>query len=60
MEQLARVKAREIRIVSCDPATLVRDLPALVAAGYRVEEMTLIDLFPQTYHIETLTTLRLG
>lgn len=60
VEQLARVKAPEIRIVSCDPATLVRDLPALVAAGYRVEEMTLIDLFPQTYHIETLTTLRLG
>ncbi len=60
VEQLARVKAPELRLVSCDPSTLVRDLAVLMGAGYRVEEMTLIDLFPQTYHIETLTKLRLG
>ena len=60
VEQLARVKAPELRIVSCDPSTLVRDLAVLLATGYRIEEMTLIDLFPQTYHIETLTKLRLG
>ncbi|WP_051669816.1 class I SAM-dependent RNA methyltransferase [Bryobacter aggregatus] len=59
-EQLARVKAPEIRLVSCDPSTLVRDLGILIAAGYKIEGLTLIDLFPQTFHIETVTKLRLG
>lgn len=59
-EQLARVQAPELRLVSCDPSTLVRDLAVLLAAGYRVEEMVLIDLFPQTFHLETVTKLRLG
>lgn len=59
-EQLARIQAPELRIVSCDPSTLVRDLAILLAAGYKVDEMVLIDLFPQTYHIETVTKLRLG
>ncbi len=58
-KRLAELKAPELRIVSCDPATLVRDLAALCAAGYRVEELTLIDLFPQTYHLETVTRLRI-
>ena len=44
--------------MACDPATLARDLAALVAAGYRVERMTLVDLFPQTYHLETVVDLR--
>jgi 23S rRNA (uracil1939-C5)-methyltransferase len=59
-EQLARIQAPELRLVSCDPSTLVRDLTILIAAGYRVEELVLIDLFPQTFHLETVTKLRLG
>jgi len=59
-DQLARVQAPEIRLVSCDPSTLVRDLAPLLAAGYRIDEMVLIDLFPQTFHLETVTKLRLG
>jgi 23S rRNA (uracil1939-C5)-methyltransferase len=43
--------------VSCDPSTLARDLVPLLAAGYRFERLTLIDLFPQTYHIECIATL---
>lgn len=57
-EQLARIACPELRLVSCDPSTLVRDLAVLMGAGYRVEELTLVDLFPQTFHIETITRLR--
>jgi len=60
VEQLARIQAPELRLVSCDPSTLVRDLALLITAGYQVEEMVLIDLFPQTFHIETVTKLRMG
>jgi 23S rRNA (uracil1939-C5)-methyltransferase len=46
-----------ITIVACDPATLARDLAGLITAGYRIEKLTLIDLFPQTYHLETVVRL---
>ncbi len=54
---LVELGAQCIRYVSCDPATLARDLPPLVAAGYRIEEAHLFDLFPQTFHIETVMLL---
>lgn len=44
--------------VSCDPATLARDIKRLLAAGYQLSEVTPFDLFPQTYHIETVTIMR--
>lgn len=55
---LARVASPRIVYVSCDPATLARDLKALVAAGYTIEHMTMADLFPQTFHLETVVHLR--
>lgn len=55
--RLAELKAPRLAIVSCDPATLARDLAALLAAGYRIEKMILADLFPQTYHMETVVGL---
>ncbi len=58
--RLTELRPREISIVACDPATLARDLAGLVASGYRVERMALVDLFPQTYHLETVVRLRLG
>ncbi len=45
--------------VSCDPATLARDLKVLLAAGYKVSALHLLDLFPQTFHIETVAQLNL-
>jgi 23S rRNA (uracil1939-C5)-methyltransferase len=56
---LAQGCAPTLVYVSCDPATLARDLRALLAAGYAMERLTLADLFPQTFHIETIAELRL-
>lgn len=52
--ELGRVRPRRITIVSCDPATLARDLAGLTQAGYRIDQLTMIDLFPETYHLETI------
>jgi 23S rRNA (uracil1939-C5)-methyltransferase len=55
---LGKMAARKITYVSCDPATLARDLKSLIDSGYRVEELHLVDLFPQTFHLETVVKLR--
>jgi 23S rRNA (uracil1939-C5)-methyltransferase len=57
IRSLVELGAQRIRYVSCDPATLARDLGPLVAAGYRIEEAHLFDLFPQTFHIESVMLL---
>jgi 23S rRNA (uracil1939-C5)-methyltransferase len=57
VRRLSELKPPRITIVSCDPATLARDLAALLAAGYRLEKLTLVDLFPQTFHLETVARL---
>jgi len=53
--ELARLAPPRITIVSCDPATLARDVAAL--SSYKIERMILVDLFPQTYHLETVVHL---
>jgi 23S rRNA (uracil1939-C5)-methyltransferase len=57
VKQLARIRAPRLTIVSCDPATLARDLQGLMAENYRMEKITLVDLFPQTFHLETVVEL---
>jgi len=54
---LIGLKAPRITYVSCDPATLARDLKHLIAAGYKLEQAHLVDLFPQTYHLESVMRL---
>jgi len=57
MRSLVKLGARRVRYVSCDPATLARDLAVLLAAGYHIEDAHLFDLFPQTFHIESVMQL---
>ena len=54
---LCRMSAPHVTYVSCDPATLSRDLRLLLESGYRVEQAHLLDMFPQTYHMETVLHL---
>ncbi|MCA1574687.1 MAG: class I SAM-dependent RNA methyltransferase [Acidobacteria bacterium] len=49
---------RQISYVSCDPATLARDLKKLRAAGYFLDSVAAFDMFPQTHHVETVVRLR--
>jgi 23S rRNA (uracil1939-C5)-methyltransferase len=57
VKELVRIRAPRLTIVSCDPATLARDLQGLLAGNYRIEKITLADLFPQTFHLETVVEL---
>lgn len=57
IHSLVNLGAPRMTYVSCDPATLSRDLAGLLKAGYRVEQAHLVDLFPQTYHLESVLHL---
>ena len=48
---------KRIVYVACDPATLARDVRFFLDFGYKVEEVHLIDLFPQTFHLESVIRL---
>ncbi len=54
LDHILRLKIQKVVYVSCNPATLARDLHRLGQLGYRVESLQPVDLFPQTYHVETI------
>ncbi|HKJ27390.1 MAG TPA: methyltransferase, partial [Anaerolineales bacterium] len=60
VDAIAAIKPAFLAYVSCDPSTLSRDAKRLMAAGFTLEQITPFDLFPQTYHIESISFWRAG
>jgi 23S rRNA (uracil1939-C5)-methyltransferase len=58
MPHIIEMNPTHISYVSCDPNTLARDLRILADSGYELARVTALDLFPQTYHVETVALLR--
>ena len=60
MQRLLALRPARIHYVSCDPTTLARDLKLLTKATYKIDSITALDMFPQTYHVETVVKLTIN
>ncbi|MFN8656422.1 MAG: tRNA (uracil-5-)-methyltransferase [Candidatus Obscuribacterales bacterium] len=58
LNTVLNLQSKKIIYVSCNPATLARDLRILVDGGYDVESVQPVDMFPQTFHVESVTQLQ--
>jgi len=59
VDGILKLNPHVIAYVSCDPSTLARDAARLINGGYRLKDVTPFDLFPQTYHIESISLFEL-
>lgn len=59
LDAIINIKPKTLAYVSCDPSTLARDAARLINGGYKLIEVTPFDLFPQTYHIESISIFEL-
>ena len=57
LAELIRLGPQRLVYVSCEPSTQARDVALLIRAGYRVRRAAIVDMFPQTYHIESVVLL---
>jgi 23S rRNA (uracil1939-C5)-methyltransferase len=55
VDGILKLNPRVFAYVSCDPSTLARDTARLINGGYYLKDVTPFDLFPQTYHIESIS-----
>ena len=60
LQAVAQSGTPRVAYVSCHPGTLARDLAALLEKGYRLESLEAVDMFPQTYHVESVSLLERG
>jgi 23S rRNA (uracil1939-C5)-methyltransferase len=60
IQGILTLRPSQISYVSCDPATLARDLKKLIAGGYKLSAIKAFDMFPQTHHVETVVVLKRG
>lgn len=54
MQHIVKLAARRVVYVSCNPATLARDSEVLLAAGYQIQRLAMLDMFPHTGHLESM------
>jgi 23S rRNA (uracil1939-C5)-methyltransferase len=57
IERVVALASPALTYVSCDPATLARDLRMLLDFDYRIDSITVVDMFPQTFHVETVVQM---
>ena len=57
VDGILQLSPKRICYVSCDPATLARDLRKIIAGGYSLDSLAAFDMFPQTHHVETIVSL---
>jgi 23S rRNA (uracil-5-)-methyltransferase RumA len=58
LDQVVKLKPKKLVYVSCEPTTFSRDLCLFAERGYRLEKLVLIDMFPQSYHMEVVGLLK--